>query len=100
MQTPSAPPTLLDSLRKAVDESPLTKVELAQRAGMSRKTLFSILEGTTDYKVSSLLALADALEIDVLLVPKVVREGRLGEAATSEHSQYSRVGAFLRSIKS
>ncbi|MCC5610750.1 helix-turn-helix transcriptional regulator [Nostoc sp. CHAB 5834] len=93
------PPSLLDLLRKAVEESPLTKLELAKRAGMSRKTLFLILEGTTDYRISSVLALVDALELEVQLVPKLVREHKLGGASTSEHSKHSPIGAFLRLTK-
>ena len=47
-----------------------TQESLRLDAGISRQTLTNVLSGTVDYKVTTLLAVADRLGLDVVLVPK------------------------------
>lgn len=49
--------------------------DLSGRAGVSRMTLRKVLSGEEDYRVSTLLALADKLGLDVVLVPKAAARG-------------------------
>ena len=49
--------------------------DLSSRAGLSRMTLRKVLSGQEDYRVSTLLALADKLGLDVVLVPKAAARG-------------------------
>lgn len=49
---------------KKLEESELGKIELANKAGVTRETVYNIIKGT-DPKVSSAIKLADVLECDV-----------------------------------
>lgn len=88
-------PTLLDQLRKLVNESQLTKGELAKRSGISRKTLFNILGADQDFRVSSLLALADVLKLNICLVPRETKELKISEPAARPLSSHSRVAQII-----
>ncbi|MGA0570697.1 helix-turn-helix domain-containing protein [Variovorax sp. VNK109] len=44
--------------------------DLVSSTGLSYQSLQKILEGTSDFKVSNLLAIAQALDMDVALVPR------------------------------
>ncbi len=44
--------------------------DLVESTGLSYQSLQKILEGTSDFKVSNLLAIAQALDMDVALVPR------------------------------
>ena len=57
-------------LRSAVTHQGLTQAELKTRAGISQRTLTNVLSGHEDFKVSTLLSLADRLGLELLLVPK------------------------------
>lgn len=92
MTTPSYGPTMLEQLRDAIERSPRNKSEIAEAAGISRKTLFNILENEQDFKVSSLLALVDVLRLDIMLVPREARALGLSEPVGNSLSPYSRVG--------
>ena len=62
-------------LRNALERSHLKQYELRESAGMSRQTLANVLKGTADYKLSTLLALADRLGLELLLLPKEAARG-------------------------
>ena len=57
-------------LRSAHAGQGATQAELKNAAGVSQRTLTNVLSGKEDFKVSTLLALADRLNLELLLVPK------------------------------
>ena len=63
------------NIRDLADEKGLRLSEVARRAGLSERTIYNILVGGTDPRLSTLLALADTLGVDVadLLVSPLVR---------------------------
>lgn len=66
-------PTLIelaDTLRQAIADQGQTQARLAAAAGVSARTLTHVLSGQEDYRLRSLLAIADRLGLDVLLVPR------------------------------
>ena len=63
-------PELSKLLRAALLRAKLTQAELKARAGISQRTLTNVLSGQEDFKVSTLMALADRLGLELLLVPK------------------------------
>lgn len=48
----------------------LRRGDLVEGTGLSYQSLQKIMEGTSDFKVSNLLAIAHALDMDVALVPR------------------------------
>jgi transcriptional regulator with XRE-family HTH domain len=63
-------PDLARLLRTRLQDQGQTQAELRQSAGIAQRTLTNVLSGEQDFKVSTLLALADRLGLEVLLVPK------------------------------
>jgi DNA-binding XRE family transcriptional regulator len=64
---------VLDELQKVRKASGLTHDLLAQRAGVSRMTVQRTEAGKIDPRLSTLLVLARALGMDLMLVPKALR---------------------------
>jgi transcriptional regulator with XRE-family HTH domain len=62
-------------LRSAARDAGMTQQSLREAAGISRQTLVNVFKGTEDFRVSTLLALADRLGLEVLLVPKSAARG-------------------------
>jgi transcriptional regulator with XRE-family HTH domain len=62
-------------LRRAARDAGMTQQSLREAAGISRQTLVNVFKGTEDFRVSTLLALADRLGLEVLLVPKSAARG-------------------------
>jgi uncharacterized Fe-S cluster-containing radical SAM superfamily enzyme len=62
-------------LARAASSAGIKLVDLSMRAGLSRPTTRKALAGTEDYRVSTLLALADRLGLEVALVPKGLAAG-------------------------
>lgn len=58
------------SLRHARERLSITQAELRDAAGVSRRTLTKVLGGSDDFRLSTLLAVADRLGLELLLVPK------------------------------
>lgn len=56
----------------------IRQAELSVQAGIARRTLTAVLSGNADYKVTTLMAVADRLGYDIALVPKEAMSG-LGE---------------------
>jgi len=48
----------------------ITQAPLGQSAGVSRRTMGHVFRGERDFKVSTLMSVADALSFEVILVPK------------------------------
>lgn len=64
---------ILDELQNARKATALTHDMLAQRAGVSRMTVQRTEAGKIDPRLSTLLALARTLGMDLMLVPKSLR---------------------------
>lgn len=62
-------------LREALSHSGLKQQDLREAAGVSRQTLANVLKGTEDYKLTTLLALADRLGLELVLLPKAAARG-------------------------
>lgn len=62
-------------IRSALKASGLRQVDLREAAGVSRQTLANVLSGSEDYKLSTLLGLADKLGLELLLLPKAAARG-------------------------
>lgn len=65
---------LAEGLSDALARSDMTRQQLAEVAGVSRQALYRLLKGQ-DVQVSTLLSVMDVLELDLTLVPKVLRRG-------------------------
>ncbi|CAM3994612.1 helix-turn-helix domain-containing protein [Bordetella muralis] len=61
---------IADILRGRLQQQGQTQAQLRQSAGIAQRTLTNVLSGEQDFKVSTLLALADRLGLEMLLVPK------------------------------
>lgn len=57
-------------LRDALVRQGLTQGRLAERSGVSPRTLSNVLSGEEDFRLSTLFALADRLELELVLVPR------------------------------
>ncbi|ANN77980.1 helix-turn-helix transcriptional regulator [Bordetella flabilis] len=68
-------------LRQAARDAGTTQQGLREAAGISRQTLVNVFKGTEDFRVSTLLALADRLGLELLLVPKNAARGLQPTAA-------------------
>jgi len=64
---------VLNELQRARKAAALTHDMLAQRAGVSRMTVQRTEAGKIDPRLSTLLVLARALGMDLMLVPKSLR---------------------------
>lgn len=79
-------------LRSGLERRKMTQAELLVSAGVSQRTLTNVLGGHSDFKVSTLLALADRVGLELVLVPKgAVMAMQAGP--TTPVSVPSRVGA-------
>ncbi|MBO1111023.1 helix-turn-helix domain-containing protein [Bordetella petrii] len=63
-------PAIADALRSRLRQQGLTQAGLRDAAGIAQRTLTNVLSGEQDFKVSTLLALADRLGLEMILVPK------------------------------
>lgn len=61
---------LSQKLRQQLFSLNATQAALRQRVGLSRRTMTNVFSGEADFKVSTLLAVADELGLDVVLIPK------------------------------
>lgn len=86
--------------RSQISRLKLSQQQLGKDAGISRRTLTNVLSGSSDYKVTTLLAVADRLGLDVVVVPKDAARG-LTEAAfsPSEPKVNTAVQTALDSLK-
>ncbi|NYT86808.1 helix-turn-helix domain-containing protein [Pollutimonas harenae] len=63
--------TELETIRKA---SGLTQGELAERAGLNRMTVQRMESGVLDPRISTVLEMARAMGMDLMLVPQSLRQ--------------------------
>lgn len=66
-------------LRQQAKRQDLTQEVLRKSAGISRQTLTNVLSGNSDFKVTTLIAIADRLGLDVILLPKAAARGLADE---------------------
>lgn len=85
-------------LRARLARQQLTQAELREAAGVSQRTLTNVLGGEQDFKLSTLLALADRLGLDVVLVPKGARAA-VDEAAAEPARIPTRVQQALQRLR-
>lgn len=91
----SGAPALRQALRSAVERSALSKQEIAARAGISRRALYSLLEGEADPRLSTLESLAHVVGLDLFVAPKAVNSIDLSTPANDQLSRHSRVRRLL-----
>jgi len=53
----------------------LRQADLSAQAGIARRTLTAVLGGQADYKVTTLMAVADRLGYELALIPKEAMSG-------------------------
>lgn len=71
-----------DELRRQLKQSGRTGQSVREAAGLSRQTFANVMGGESDFKLSTLLAVADRLGLELLLLPKGAARGLAGDAAT------------------
>jgi transcriptional regulator with XRE-family HTH domain len=89
---------LAGTLRAAAARRSMTQTQLRTQAGVSQRTLTNVLSGEEDFKVSTLLALADRLGLEVALIPKGAAVA-VGAGETSEPLVKSRVASALERVR-
>lgn len=62
---------LSDSLAAKREQATLSVTELAERSGIARAALYRFAQGG-DIRLSTFLAMADSLGVDIILAPKTV----------------------------
>ncbi len=93
--TGSTAATVRRALLEAVEASPLSKEALAEKAGLSRKSLYNLLQGRADPRLSSVEALAHALGLDLFVAPKALAQLRIGEPTPPGRSPHSAISPLL-----
>lgn len=63
------------TLRSTLKARRQTQAQLREAAGITQRTLTNVLSGEQDFKVTTLLAVADRLGLELLLVPKAAVRG-------------------------
>lgn len=63
---------LANILKTRTKQEKLTQDVLRKSAGISRQTLTNVFSGKADFKVTTLIAVADRLGLEVVLLPKAV----------------------------
>jgi transcriptional regulator with XRE-family HTH domain len=63
-------PDIAGILRDTARRNGLTQARLADTAGISSRTLTHVLSGQEDFRVSTLMAVAHQLDLELVLVPK------------------------------
>jgi len=85
-------------LRSSIEERAIRQADLREQAGISQRTLTNVLSGSEDYKLSTLLSVADRLGLELALVPKAMNAA-VQAGPTSEPRVKSRVAAALDRVK-
>ncbi|WP_370680312.1 helix-turn-helix domain-containing protein [Comamonas sp. GB3 AK4-5] len=63
-------PEVSATLRQTLKRSGRTQQAVRDAAGVSRQTFANVIGGQEDYKLSTLLSIADRLDLELMLVPK------------------------------
>jgi transcriptional regulator with XRE-family HTH domain len=65
------PKDIADTLRLARADKALSQRELGERTGVPQSHISKIEKGAVDLRVSSLRAIANALDLEIALVPRI-----------------------------
>lgn len=85
-------------LRNSAKTRKVTQAALRDRSGVSQRTVTKVLGGHDDFKVSTLLAMADRLGLELLLVPKEAARAVAGGSQATSPIVKTRVQAALDRI--
>lgn len=69
-------------LQNAKSQSNISQKELASRTGLTPVTLRGVFNGKTDSRISTVMALADELGLELLLVPKALSHSIIPQHGT------------------
>lgn len=81
----------IHSLRDAIATSGMDKSTIAQQAGISRKTLYDVIEGNNDPRWSTLEALAQVLGLVPRLMPLALGDAVPTELTRTQGSMVTRL---------
>ncbi|CAN5406235.1 hypothetical protein BH11PSE7_BH11PSE7_23880 [soil metagenome] len=95
LESLASAPALRQVLRTAVETSSLSKQDIAARAGISRRALYSVLKGQDDPRLSTIESLIHVLGMELVVAPKAVQALRISSPASTERSRHSRVRRLL-----
>lgn len=70
-----------NALRSTLIHSGRTQESVREDAGLSRQTAVNVFKGTEDFKLSTLLAVADKLGLEVALIPRGTSRAVEGQGA-------------------
>ncbi|VTU25951.1 helix-turn-helix domain-containing protein [Variovorax sp. RA8] len=90
---------IAETLRHRLQLSRMRQETLRAAAGISKQTLTNVLSGKADYRLTTLLAVADKLGLELVLLPKGAAAGVQAEAARPPAVK-SRVQAALDQVDS
>ncbi|MBF5006756.1 helix-turn-helix domain-containing protein [Diaphorobacter caeni] len=91
----SEAPSIREVLQDAVAQSDMPIVEIAEKSGVSRKALYSLLKGDADPRLSTIDALAHTLGLSIAVVPKAAEQLQLHRPAALEASGHSKIRRLL-----
>ena len=96
----TTPLELAQRLEAARTASGLTLQALTEQAGVSRQAVYRLFKGN-DVQVSTLLAVADVLQLDLVTLPRALRRGlpELAETADASSHVMSAVQRRLANLK-
>lgn len=89
--------TLANTLTTAKVKQRLSDAALAADAGVQRMTISRALSGTENFNVTTLLAVADRLGLEVMLVPKEAARALRG-APGSDSAPIATVAEHFRNL--
>ncbi|WP_397474929.1 helix-turn-helix domain-containing protein [Pusillimonas sp.] len=90
---------LATSVQELVEHYALTQDELSKRSGISRQALADVLSGTSNYQVTTLLAVADSLGLELVLLPKFIAPAFADDALPRAPKVKSVVDAALERVQ-
>ena len=96
----TTPLELAQRLEAARTASGLTLQALTEQAGVSRQAVYRLFKGN-DVQVSTLLAVAEVLQLDLVTLPRALKRGlpELAEAADASSHVMSAVQRRLANLK-
>jgi hypothetical protein len=86
-------------LRNSLTHRRMPQASLRDQAGISQRTLTKVLSGHEDFKVSTLLALADRLGLELLLVPREAAQAVSAAGAVTQPVVKTRVQEALDRVR-
>ncbi|OWT71473.1 hypothetical protein CEY04_23955 [Achromobacter sp. HZ28] len=90
--------SLAEVLRNRASTLDVPQAALREKAGIAKQTMTNVMSGREDYKVSTLLAVAGRLGLELVLVPKDASPGLLA-AQVKAPAVKSRVAAALEALE-